>query len=42
MITGYLLLDREYDPEKIVRFWKIIGCACWFVPRYGLRDIIYS
>lgn len=22
MITGYLLLDREYDPEKIVRFWK--------------------
>ena len=22
MISGYLLLDKDYDPEKTVKFWK--------------------
>ena len=43
MITGYLLLGKEYNDEKIVRFWKnswlhlVICTMIWFL--YGMSRI---
>ena len=37
MITGYLLLDRDYDSAKVLKFWKtrwlnlLIATLVWFV-----------
>lgn len=47
MITGYLLLDREYDPEKIVRFWKnnwlrLLVCTEIWVAGYDLFLKFYA
>ncbi len=46
IMSGYLLLDRVYDREKIVRFWKkswlhlLICTVIWFLI-YDLFLMIY-
>ena len=30
MITGYLLLDRSYDDERVRKFWQKNCWACYF------------
>lgn len=41
MISGYLLLDREYDKTRTIRFWKITGSSFCYVQKFGFLYMSY-
>lgn len=47
MITGYLLLSREYNYTKIINFWKtkwlqLLACSIFWIAVYDLFLIVYK
>lgn len=48
LLSGYLLLDREYDKDKIIKFWKrnmaglLISTEIWIIIYYIFSCWLYK